>query len=57
MNKDASSLLYCFVVVVEVVLVVMTVVVAVVWMQENVRIQFCLFPNVRNTQNIEFPRI
>ena len=56
-NKDASPLLCCIVVVVEVALVVMMVVVAVVWMQKNVNIQSCSFPNLRNEQNTEFSRI
>ena len=51
--------LHCFfiVVVVEVAVVVMMVVVAVVWMQKNVNIQSCSFPNVRNMKNIKFPQI
>ena len=43
--------------VVEVAVVVMMVVVAVVWMQKNVNIQSCSFPNVKNTQNIKFLQI
>ena len=49
--------LLCFVVVLEVDVVVMMVVLAVVWMQKNVDNHHCSFPNVRNTQNIEFPQI
>ena len=56
-DKDASPLLCWFVVGVEVAVVTMMVVVAVVWMQKNVNIRSCSFPNVKNTQNIKFPRI